>query len=100
MKQQKNLALFDLDYTLIEADCEALWSQFMFEKGKVGKEFVERIDQYYRDYEEGWLDLIEYEEYLLHPLTLYPLETLCQLREEFLERIRPLIRPVMQQRID
>ena len=93
------VAIFDLDYTLLEGDSEVIWSQFLFEKGLAGKEWLERNQEYYRDYEDGELNFIESEEFLLQPLTRHPLETLLQFRSEFLERIRPIIRPGMLERV-
>jgi HAD superfamily hydrolase (TIGR01490 family) len=72
----------------------------MFERGLVGTEFMARIKDYYHDYERGKLNIIEYEEFFLHPLTLHPLEKLCQLRSEYLERIRLLVRPIMLERVN
>lgn len=89
------IAIYDLDFTLLEGDSEALWSQYLFEKSLVGREFISRIEDYYRDYEQGRLDIIEYEEFLLTPLTHYPINTLIQLRNGYLDQIRMLIRPVM-----
>ena len=100
MQNGSTIAIFDLDYTLLSGDSEALWSQFLFEKGLVGAEFVERIQEYYRDYEGGSLDFSAYEEYLLQPLTLYSIDTLLQLRNEYLERIRLIVRPVMLERVN
>ena len=89
------VAIFDLDGTLLEGDSEALWSRFLFEQGIVEAEFVARVEEYYRDYESGKLNVIEYEEFLLRPLTLYPLEKLYQLRDQYLEHIRLIVRPSM-----
>jgi HAD superfamily hydrolase (TIGR01490 family) len=99
-KLSKPVAVFDLDYTLLEGDCEALWSQFLFEKGIVGAEFVARIQDYYGDYEKGQLNFIEYEEFLLLPTTVYPLETLSRLRDEYLEHIQLLFRSSMVERVE
>lgn len=99
-KTSSPVAIFDLDYTILNGDSEAIWSRFMFDKGLVGTDFVARIEDYYRDYERGDLNIIEYEEFLLQPLTLHPLETLYQLRSEYLERIRQLIHPAMVERIN
>ncbi|MGB8212130.1 MAG: HAD family hydrolase [Anaerolineales bacterium] len=98
-KIASSVAIFDLDYTLLEGDSEALWSQFLVEKGLVGKEFLERIQDYYRDYEQGSLDFIEYEEFLLGSLTLQPMEALVRLRDEYLERVRLVIRPAIAERV-
>jgi HAD superfamily hydrolase (TIGR01490 family) len=89
------IAIYDLDFTLLEGDSETLWSQYLFKKGIVGREFISRMEDYYHDYEQGRLDIIEYEEFLLAPLTHYPVNRLFQLRIEYLEKIRMLIRPAM-----
>ena len=93
------VALFDLDYTLLDGDCEARWSQFLYERGLVGAEFVAQIDAYYHDYEQGQLDIHAYEEFLLRPLTQHPLATLYRLRADYLEIIRRLVRPALQARV-
>ena len=94
-KTQFPVAIFDLDGTLLEGDSEALWSRFLYEQGIVGADFVSRVDDYYHDYEMGKLNILEYEEYLLRPLTLHPLEKLYQLRDKYLEHIRLIVRPSM-----
>lgn len=99
-KTTSAVAIFDLDYTLLEGDSEVLWSQFLFEKGLVGAEFMLRIEDYYRDYEKGQLNFIESEEFLLRPLTQHPIDTLVQLRDEYLERIRLIVRPTMLEEVN
>jgi HAD superfamily hydrolase (TIGR01490 family) len=94
------IAIYDLDFTLLEGDSEALWSQYLFKKGLVGREYISRIEDYYQDYEQGRLDIIEYEEFLLTPLIDYPVNRLLQLRIEYLEQIRTLIRPAMLELIN
>ena len=42
------LALFDLDFTLLDGDCEWLWSQFIAEQGVVGNDFTARIPTFSR----------------------------------------------------
>ena len=55
------LALFDLDYTMLGGDSEDMWSRFLFEQKMVDKEFLQQITDYYHAYEEGFLDIHEYE---------------------------------------
>jgi HAD superfamily hydrolase (TIGR01490 family) len=93
------VAIFDLDYTLLEGDSESLWSHFLFEQGLVGSDFVARIETYYHDYEMGQLDIYEYEEFLLHPLTLFSFDVLFNLRKEYLKRISQFIRQQMVERV-
>lgn len=85
---------------MLEGDCESIWSQFLYEKGFVGKEFVTRIKDYYQDYEWGQLNIIEYEEFLLYPLTLLSVDILSQLRKDYLDRIRLLTRPSIMEYVD
>ena len=99
MQNGSTIAIFDLDYTLLEGDSEALWSQFLFEKGLVGEEFLQQIQDYYRDYEQGSLDFFKYEEYLLDSLTRHSMHTLIPIRDEYLERIRLILRPSMLERV-
>lgn len=93
------VALFDLDYTLLDGDSEAMWSRFLFEKGIVDRGFVQHMMDYYHAYDEGHLDIHAYESYLLQPMTTLPPEQLQAVLREFLERLRPAIRHRMMRRV-
>lgn len=93
------LALFDLDYTLLSGDSEAMWSRFLFEKGVVDKGFLMRITDYYHAYENGHLDIHEYEAFLLQPLTVHPLSKLHEWRMEYLQNIKQAVRPNLMRRV-
>ncbi len=93
------LALFDLDFTLLDGDCEWLWSQFMVEQGVVGEDFIAQIARFFQDYEAGTLDIAVYETYLLQPLTGLSLESVIDLRTRYLEGIRARLRPFMLERL-
>ncbi len=93
------LALFDLDYTILSGDSEAIWSRFLFEKGVVDKSFLMRITDYYHAYEVGRLDIHEYEAFLLHPLTIHPQSKLHEWRAEYLRQVRQLVRPALMRRV-
>jgi HAD superfamily hydrolase (TIGR01490 family) len=93
------LALFDLDFTLLDGDCEWLWSQFLAEQGVVGADFTTQISRFFDDYETGTLDIVSYETYLLQPLTCLSFETLIDLRKVYLEGIRARLRPFMLERL-
>jgi HAD superfamily hydrolase (TIGR01490 family) len=94
-----SLAIFDLDYTLLDGDSEWLWSEFLAEQGIVGDDFVTRISQFYQDYDAGVLDIVAYENFLLQPLTHLSFDTLIHLRNSYLERIRTRLRPFMLERL-
>jgi HAD superfamily hydrolase (TIGR01490 family) len=97
-KSSDCLAIFDLDYTLIEGDSEAMWSRFLFEKNIVDKGFLMRITDYYHAYDDGLLDINEYEAFLLTPLVKYPAK-LMELRKEYLQQVRQATRKNMMRRV-
>ena len=86
------LAIFDLDNTLLDGDCEMLWSRFLRDNHIVDDRFMQLIDRFYQDYELGKLDIYEYEAFLLYPLRYMPTARLLRLRREFVAQIQPLFR--------
>ncbi len=93
------VAIFDMDFTMLNADSEATWSRFLHERGVVPESFVRRIDEFYVDYDNGVLDFTAYIEFLLHPLSEHPLETLQELRADYLHHMEQFIRPQMVARV-
>ncbi len=87
------LAIFDLDNTLLAGDSDHAWGEFLVQQGLVDeKVFKEKNDYYYQQYQAGALDIHEYLEFALLPLTQYPKEQLLALRDQFLqEMIEPMI---------
>jgi HAD superfamily hydrolase (TIGR01490 family) len=98
-KSSACVAIFDLDYTLLDGDSEAMWSRFLFDQGVVDKGFLMRITDYYHAYDEGYLDIHEYEAFLLRPLTEHPLVRLLELRKAYLQIIRQAVRTSMMRRV-
>ena len=97
--KQQTLALFDLDYTLLDADSEELWCRYLFKNQIVDAAFVAGIQAFYWQYELGILDLYKYQEFLLAPLVLNPPAEMLKLRESFLEWVREVVRPDMLERV-
>ena len=93
------IALFDLDYTLLEGDSERLWSEFLAEQGVVDHKFVNQIVGYYKDYEIGRLDIQAYETFLLQPILSLSLLELTLLCTRYLRAIRIRLRPFMLERL-
>lgn len=87
------IAIFDLDHTLLAGDSDHTWGQFLVDKKIVEPEHHQKQNDYfYEQYKAGTLDILEYLEFALHPLTLHPADTLNAWREEFVEeRIKPLV---------
>ena len=63
------LALFDLDNTLIAGDSDHGWGEYLCEKGYVDAQaYRSRNDDFYRQYEQGQMDVFEYLEFSLEAI--------------------------------
>lgn len=88
------LALFDLDNTLLAGDSDFEWAQFLIEQGVLDREVYEARNQaFYDQYRAGTLDIMEFLNFQLKPLSRHPRSELDAWHREFMARkIRPLIR--------
>ena len=91
-----NLALFDLDHTILPLDSDYEWGQFLVRIGAVdGAAFAKRNADFYAQYEAGTLDPVEYLEFALGTLAQFPRKQLDDWHAQFMDEvIRPAIRPV------
>jgi HAD superfamily hydrolase (TIGR01490 family) len=89
-----NLALFDLDNTLLAGDSDFEWAQFLIEQGVLDREVYEARNQHFYDqYKAGTLDIREFLDFQLKPLARYPRATLDAWHVEFMARkIMPIVR--------
>ncbi len=87
------LALFDLDNTLLAGDSDYLWGRFLVDKGLVdGASYEAQNRQFYEDYKAGQLDIHEFARFSLGRLGEFEMTALQQWREEFVEsRIKPIV---------
>jgi len=90
-----NLALFDLDNTLIAGDSDFQWAQFLIEKKALDRELHEvKNIQFYEQYKAGTLDIHEFLDFQLKPLARHSRGQLETWRTEFVQkRIVPIIAP-------
>ncbi len=90
-----NLALFDLDHTLIPVDSDYEWGQFLVRIGAVDAEaFAKRNADFFAQYQAGTLDPVEYLEFALGTLAQFPRKQLDEWHEQFMhEVIKPVIHP-------
>ena len=90
-----NLALFDLDNTLLAGDSDFEWAQFLIEQGVLDREVYEaRNNEFYAQYKNGTLNPIEYLEFALGTLSRFPRSQLDTWHAEFMEDIiSPALRP-------
>jgi len=91
----RNLALFDLDHTLLPLDSDYEWGQFLSRIGAVDPiEFAERNAAFFSQYQAGTLDPVEYLEFALGTLAQFPRTQLDEWRRQFMaEVIEPAILP-------
>ncbi len=81
-----NLAIFDLDNTLLGGDSDYLWGQFLVEKQWVDPIVYEQENQrFYNEYNAGTLDIYEFLEFSLAPLKEVSKKELKQLHNEFMQ---------------
>jgi HAD superfamily hydrolase (TIGR01490 family) len=88
-----NLALFDLDHTLLPTDSDHEWGRFMVKLGIVdGERFAAQVEQFYAQYKAGTLDIHAYLNAMLAPLAKHSRAQLKAWHEQFMrETIRPAI---------
>lgn len=91
-----NLVLFDLDNTLLNGDSDFEWSQFLIEQGVLDRELFEAKNlAFYEQYKAGTLDIHEFLDFQLKPLSRHAHKVLDAWHEEFMRR---KVRPMMGQK--
>jgi HAD superfamily hydrolase (TIGR01490 family) len=88
------LALFDLDNTLLSGDSDYEWAQFLIERGVLERaEYEAKNERFFLQYKAGSLDIHEFLEFQLAPLARHPREKLDRWHAEFMRtKIEPMIR--------
>ena len=93
MNSKQNLALFDLDNTLLAGDSDYNWSLFLISAGLLdAKTHHDRNEQFYADYKAGQLNIVEFLKFQLKPLSEHPKAFLDELHLKYMQKI---IRPIM-----
>ena len=87
------LAIFDLDNTLIAGDSDYLWGEFLCENRLIDeKSYHAENKRYYDDYRKGELDIVEFLQFQLKFIAGKKHEELDILRQRFIdEKIRPIL---------
>jgi HAD superfamily hydrolase (TIGR01490 family) len=88
-----NLALFDLDNTLLAGDSDFAWAQFLIAKGVLDSEVhAAKNAEFYSQYQAGTLDIHAFLDFQLAPLSRHPRAELDAWHAEFMTTcIRPMI---------
>jgi len=88
------LVLFDLDNTLLSGDSDFEWAQFLIEQGVLDRELYEaRNLQFYEQYKAGTLDIHEFLDFQLKPLSRHPRAQLDAWHRDYMAaKVRPMVR--------
>lgn len=88
-----NLALFDLDNTLLSGDSDFEWAQFLIEQGVLDRELFEVKNLvFYEQYKAGSLDIYEFLDFQLKPLSRHARKVLDGWRDDFMRcKVRDMI---------
>ena len=94
-----NLALFDLDNTLLNGDSDFEWSQFLIGIGVLDRELFEVKNlAFYEQYKAGTLDIHEFLDFQLKPLSRHSRKTLDAWHQQFMrESVMPMITPLSRE---
>lgn len=97
-----SLAIFDLDNTLIGGDSDYLWGEFLCEIGAVdAKTHRQKNENYFQQYNRGELDIYEYSEFAVEPLSRFDMGELAAMHQQFIiEKIKPIYLKKAQQLVD
>ena len=90
-----NLALFDLDNTLLQGDSDHAWGEFICERGAVDRhEYEARNNEFFEHYKAGTLDNQAFLRFVLAPLAKLPRAELDALHADFMRsRIEAMMLP-------
>ncbi|MGB4812422.1 MAG: HAD family hydrolase [Methylophilaceae bacterium] len=95
-EKKQNLALFDLDNTLLAGDSDFQWGQFMIAQGLLDHAaHHDRNVQFHEDYKQGKLDIAAFLKFQLHPLSQHPHQFLNKIHLKFMTEV---IRPMMTEK--
>nr|WP_319556781.1 HAD-IB family hydrolase [uncultured Vibrio sp.] len=83
----KPLYVFDMDETLINADCAMIWNAFLVEKGIATQpNFIEEDQRLMKLYAEGKMKMEDYLEFSMSPLSDMPVEQVKKLVTECVDK--------------
>jgi HAD superfamily hydrolase (TIGR01490 family) len=93
-----NLALFDLDHTLLPIDSDNEWGKFLVRIGAVdGDAFSTANARFYAQYQAGTLDPDEYLDFALGTLSKFARPQLDRMHAQFMQEvIQPALLPAAQ----
>jgi HAD superfamily hydrolase (TIGR01490 family) len=93
-----NLAIFDLDHTILPIDSDHEWGEFLSRTGAVDGEALRRAnDEWFAQYQAGTLDPVKYLEFAFEILSRFPRDQLDAWHQQYMEEvIKPAMVPAAQ----
>ena len=86
--------IFDMDSTLIHADCDVTWKSFAVRHGLAPESAIAEADRFYEDYKNGCLDPVAFMRFQLAEFIGNTPEEMAEVcRKHFEEFIRPACYP-------
>ncbi|WP_165311243.1 HAD family hydrolase [Vibrio ziniensis] len=83
----KYLYIFDMDETLVDGDCSMLWNQYLVDEGYVDiPNFLDIDKELMARYARGEMDMEEYLDFVMQPLSDIPTESVDTMLYDFVER--------------
>ena len=86
---KKNLAIFDLDNTILNGDSDYSWIKFMIDSGNVNYEEYSKKNDYF--YEQYYLGKLDYHEWALFVLSTFKGKTPDELEKLLVEFLNSII---------
>ena len=88
-----DLAIFDLDNTLLAGDSDYQWGEFLIEIGVLNRaEHAAINDQFYADYKAGQLDIYKFLDFQLKPLSQHSRAQLDAGHQQFMQtKLMPMM---------
>ena len=88
------LAIFDLDHTLLPFDSDKAWNQFLIDIDAVDEAYYhDNNERFYQDYLEAKLDIRAYQRFACEVLQNYSIEQVTAWRDQY---IQDIVRPQLQ----
>jgi HAD superfamily hydrolase (TIGR01490 family) len=82
------LALFDLDHTLLPCDSDYEWGQFLARLGVVDNQFyAAQNTRFYQEYKDGTLNIDEFLRFALKPLSEHSRSQLKEWHDQFMTEV-------------
>lgn len=94
------LAIFDMDDTLVDCDSEGLWLKLLVERGLVDAGAIDRVIEFTKTYEIGYMDFDQYEVFYLSLFKDLEADVLRDSLAGYLELVRSHIRPEVYDRLN